>query len=193
MINMYLNELNRLSECDAKVERFVNEIADNLAGGKIVLTGVGKNALIAEMVYEFMLPFNIDCAVLDPHRAAHGNLGLIKNGDTLIMSSKSGNTEELLWLMNMIRRKGISKLNIYLITSNSEGLLMKYEEITSLIVPELQEYSRFLHSPQNTVLSYLLILMTLVSRFAKGLAMTEKDYLLNHQSGEIGKSLEKVS
>jgi arabinose-5-phosphate isomerase len=189
MIRKNILELSKLISYEEEINQFLDDIAVSTLNGRLILTGVGKNALIAEMIYEFLLPFNIDCHVLDPHRAAHGNLGLLRDGDTIVLSSKSGNTEELIWLLRMIEKKGMKDLKFFLITSNPKGKLCYANNIQSLIIPVSFENSLFNHSPQNTVMSYLIIFMGLVTVMARKQEMNERDYLLNHQSGEIGKSL----
>ncbi len=184
-----LKQINLIPEKRQEINRFCNSIKNSYTEkNKIVLCGVGKNALLANLICEFLYPYNITSVVLDPHRALHGNLGLLEKDDILIMTSKSGNTAELVHLMKCLQNKGDIE-NKFLLTCNKDCELAKYDIKCILSVPVSDEVSRFNHSPQTTFVVFAIILFLVVNALANTKEMTQIDYLLNHQAGEIGKVL----
>ena len=74
--------------------------------GKVILVGAGKSGLIANKVNATLRSTGIVSIFLHPNDAAHGDLGVVSEGDIIIMISKSGETEELLDLVPALRRRG---------------------------------------------------------------------------------------
>jgi D-arabinose 5-phosphate isomerase GutQ len=166
--------------------KFVSKIK-NALNGKIILTGVGKNYSLAQLVSEFFLPYNLVAVPLDANHSMHGSLGIIKDGDILIASSKSGNTRELLEMMMALQEKNPNFKNTFLITSNKNCNGKKYFEHV-LVSSEEQENSLCGLSPQTTIEKYLKIYFQILNILNQDNNCTKIDYLLNHQGGTIGKT-----
>lgn len=92
------NMMNQLlSECHKAVE----------SGGKIVASGLGKNVPVCEKFIGTLHSMGISGAFLHTNTALHGDLGVIRNGDLVILLSKSGNTEETVTLARLLKERGI--------------------------------------------------------------------------------------
>lgn len=189
-LNKLINSITNLKVNEKRIAEFCQNIAEAYDGkNKVIFCGVGKNATLSEMICEFLHPYNVISITLDPHRAVHGNLGLINKEDILVLSTKSGNTAELIYLLDCLNKK-MKVENTFLIVSNSEAELKKRFQFKDvLILPSEKEIAKFSHSPQTTILLYAAIMMVLVNRISEKKNLTERDYLLNHQAGDIGKSL----
>ena len=83
-------------------------------GGKVIFTGIGKSGHIATKLSATFNSLGIQAACLHPAEALHGDLGLIREHDTMIMITFSGRTPELLNLMSYIP----SKIPLILMTSH---------------------------------------------------------------------------
>ncbi len=96
---------------DALGDSFVKAVEifmDTLrGGGRIVVTGVGKNLPIAEKISATMASTGSTSIVLNPVQAMHGDLGILADGDCVLALSFSGESEEVLRLLPVIRRRGI--------------------------------------------------------------------------------------
>src|SRR5580658_2194866 len=77
------------------------------AGGKIVFSGVGKSAHIAGKIAATFNSTGISSCFLDPTQALHGDLGLCYEGDLAILMSNSGQSDEILRLLPMLKRFGL--------------------------------------------------------------------------------------
>jgi arabinose-5-phosphate isomerase len=81
------------------------------AGHRAVLTGVGKSGLIARKIAATLLSTGTAALFLHPTEALHGDLGLLRAGDVLIALSYSGESEELLRLLPVLPRLGITMVS----------------------------------------------------------------------------------
>ena len=75
--------------------------------GRVVLTGVGKSGLVARKIVATLNSTGTAAIYLHPTDALHGDLGMVRKNDVVIIISKSGATEELLKLIPMLRRMEI--------------------------------------------------------------------------------------
>lgn len=183
--NVLAHLLNWFEE--QNVYNFAKTIRSCMGAGKIVLAGVGKNYSLAQLVSEFFLPYNIIAVPLDANHSLHGSLGLIKNEDILIASSKSGNTKELVEMMQSLKKKLPEFKNTFLITSSDNSICSELFEHV-LVVPSLEENSLHNLSPQTTISQYLNTYFQILNIINTNNKCTKNDYLLNHQGGSIGKT-----
>ena len=77
------------------------------AGGKVVVTGVGKSLHVAEKTSAILASTGTCSVVLNPVQAMHGDLGMTGPKDLLLALSFSGESEELVRLVPAIRRHGL--------------------------------------------------------------------------------------
>jgi arabinose-5-phosphate isomerase len=89
------------------------------SGHRTVLTGIGKSGLIARKIAATLLSTGTPAAFLHPTEALHGDLGLLAAGDILIALSYSGESDELLRLIPVLPRLGITLVSITGCTSSS--------------------------------------------------------------------------
>ena len=73
-----------------------------------MLTGVGKSGLIARKIAATLLSTGTQAQFLHPTEALHGDLGLLSTGDVLLALSYSGESEELLRLLPVLPRLGVT-------------------------------------------------------------------------------------
>src|SRR3954468_24026145 len=85
------------------------------AGGKLIFCGVGKNAAIAQNVAATFNSTGVSSYFLDATQALHGDLGLVDEGDLTFLLSNSGQSEEIVRLVPMLKR---FQLQIVAFTSN---------------------------------------------------------------------------
>jgi arabinose-5-phosphate isomerase len=82
--------------------------ATSRSGHKTVLTGVGKSGLIARKIAATLLSTGTAALFLHPTEALHGDLGLLTSGDVLLALSYSGESDELLRLLPVLPRLGVT-------------------------------------------------------------------------------------
>ncbi len=76
------------------------------SGGRVVVTGMGKSGIIAQKIAATLSSTGSPALFLHPAEARHGDLGMLARGDVVIALSASGETEEILGLLEMLKRVG---------------------------------------------------------------------------------------
>ncbi|HYB23578.1 MAG TPA: SIS domain-containing protein, partial [Solirubrobacteraceae bacterium] len=101
---------------------------DLLAGcqGRVVWTGMGKSGLICRKLAATMASTGTPALFLHPAEAIHGDLGMVAPGDVVVAVSNSGETEELLRLVEYLKRLGTP---LVAITSNPASTLAGHADL----------------------------------------------------------------
>ncbi|MBO7329521.1 MAG: SIS domain-containing protein, partial [Lentisphaeria bacterium] len=119
----------------ADFEKLADRCASAIdAGGKIVLTGVGKSGYIGKKIAATLSSVGNPAVFMHPVEARHGDLGLLQKNDLLIALSYSGETEELLVVLTPAKRLGVELIAI---TGNRESSLAKMSDfVMEMAVPK---------------------------------------------------------
>src|SRR5262245_51419894 len=96
------------------------------AGGKLIFSGVGKNAPTAQKIAATFNSTGVSSCFLDATQALHGDLGLCAEGDLAFLLSNSGQSEEILRLVPMLKRFG---LRLVAFTSNPASDLARAADL----------------------------------------------------------------
>ena len=162
----------------------------NNTKGNIVFSGVGKSKLILEKTCGTFSSLGIPSYVLDANQATHGSLGNLKNNDTLIIASNSGNTSELMAILKFAKKY---KIKILGISSNSKSQLFKNSNI-NIIYPKVKEIgdNNFKLVPTSSTTALSSIGDALAISVAKLRGFKIKEFGETHPSGSIGKALTPI-
>ena len=135
---------------DSLGESFTRTIAlmqDALAhGGKVVVSGVGKNLHVAEKMSAIFASTGVNSIVLNPVQAMHGDLGMTGANDVLLALSFSGESEEVVRLIPAVRRHG---LKVVALVGNPASTLAKLADVV-LEIPCGKEACPFGMAPTNS-------------------------------------------
>jgi arabinose-5-phosphate isomerase len=118
----------------AAVERVAARLGDSfnravktmVPGGPITTTGIGKSGIVARKIAATLTSLGASTYFLHPTEALHGDLGLFRFGDTLIVVSKSGETKEIIDFLGVIQDY---YLRIISITGNLESTVASMSNI----------------------------------------------------------------
>ena len=94
--------------------------------GRVVLTGMGKSGLIARKIVATLNSTGTAAIYLHPTDALHGDLGMVRKEDVVILISKSGATEEIEKLIPMLKRLGVKLISM---SGNPNSSLVKQSDI----------------------------------------------------------------
>jgi arabinose-5-phosphate isomerase len=167
----------------ASFERAVAMLASS--SGKVILTGVGKSGTIAQKITATLNSTGTPAFYLHPADALHGDLGMVRGDDIVIVLSKSGDTMELSMLLPALRRSGV---RIIAITGNGDSLLAR--EATVVIDCSVEREACPLDLAPTASTTAMLALgdaLAVVLYEAKG--FTREDFALTHPGGTIGRRL----
>lgn len=95
--------------------------------GRVIVAGVGKSGLIARKIAATFTSTGTPAMFLHPVESVHGDLGIVGEDDVAILISKSGESEELLGLIDALARMGV---HIIAMTSGRESRLARSAEVT---------------------------------------------------------------
>lgn len=179
-----------LHSLDSRVfQRLVNESTVSLnAGHKIVVSGLGKNVPICEKFVGSMVSMGLDASFLHTNSAVHGDMGLVKEGDLVILLTKSGETSESIYLARLLKKR---RINLWLLTFVQESTLTR--EISNCIVMDLMHEGDLWNiMPNNSTTMNLILLQGLAMMIAKEMRIDIQQFKRNHPGGHIGEVLENV-
>lgn len=152
---------------------------------KIVVTGLGKNVPICEKFVGSMISLGMDASFLHTNSAVHGDMGILKDGDLLIILSKSGETIETVYLLDNLSDRNV---NTWLLTFNNKSTLA--DRIQKKIVIDLRHEGDLWNiMPNNSTTINLMILQGLAMQIAKEKKLDINAFKKNHPGGNIGKLL----
>lgn len=170
--------------------RWVKEAVETLKSGhKIIVSGLGKNVPICEKFVGSMVSMGLEASFLHTNSAVHGDMGIVKTGDMVIILTKSGETSESIYLARLLKER---KVNMWLLTFVSNSTLT--EEIPNHIVLELgHEGDLWNIMPNNSTTINLIVLQGLAMQVAVDMELELEEFKRNHPGGHIGKILHEAS
>ena len=166
--------------------RWVDEAVETLkAGHKIIVSGLGKNVPICDKFVGSMISMGLDAYFLHTNSAVHGDMGIVKDGDMVIILTKSGETSESIYLARLLKER---KVNMWLLTFNKKSTLT--EEIPNSIILDLEHEGDLWNiMPNNSTTMNLIVLQGLAMMVAKEMNLAINEFKINHPGGHIGKTL----
>lgn len=175
--------------CDRLGDGFERAVAIFLEclekGGKIVVTGIGKNLPIAEKIAATLASTGSTSVTLNPVQAMHGDLGILRPEDSLLALSYSGESEEIVNLIPLVRRNG---LRIVSITGSPASALGQHSDVV-IPIPVDREACPFNMAPTATTTVTLAVGDALALVLLERRGFNRDDYAKLHPGGAIGRSL----
>lgn len=167
-------------------ERFVGVAqaveATILRGGKLIFSGVGKSAHIAQKLVGTFNSTGVASCFLDATQALHGDLGLCEEGDLALLLSNSGQTQEVLRLVPLLKRFG---LPVVAFTCNAGSDLAKGADLLLLYsVPKEACPLSLAPTASTTAALALGDALAMVSLESRG--FTRDDFARLHPAGNLG-------
>ena len=153
--------------------------------GRIVVTGVGKSLHIAEKISATLASTGSTSVVLNPMQAMHGDLGILADLDALLVLSFSGESDELLALVPVVKRRGIP---IIALTGGLESSLAKHSDVIIPVKIE-REACPFNMAPTTSTTATLALGDALAMTLLDARGFEKKDYARLHPAGAIGRAL----
>ncbi|MEX0986594.1 MAG: SIS domain-containing protein [Bacteroidales bacterium] len=156
-------------------------------GGKVIASGMGKAGQVANNIATTLSATGTPAIFLHPSEAQHGDLGVIRENDLLIVLSNSGKTREIIELADLADQlhPGIP---VVLITGNMEGALVEKSKIT-LYTGNPPEVCPLGMTPTTSTTVMMVIGDALTVLLMKKIGFTATDYAKRHHGGYLGERL----
>ena len=157
--------------------------------GRIILTGMGKSGHIGKKIAASLASTGTPSFFVHPAEASHGDLGMITEDDVVIAISNSGESRELVDILNYCKRFGIKLIAI---TKNPESSLGKTADIV-LKLPNNGEACPLGLAPTNSTTATLVLGDILTAGLIQRKGFTKADFNERHPGGKLGSILKRVS
>ena len=177
-------QLNNVAkQIDKDIVKAAELIMDN--SGKLVVCGLGKSGLIGEKIVATLCSTGTKSVFVHAAEALHGDLGIYNPGDPTLLISKSGNTEELVRLIPILRE---FQSPLIALVGNMDSYMAKNVDIVlnGTIESEIDPLGIV---PTTSALAALAIGDALASVLMVKRGFNEADFARYHPGGELGKQL----
>jgi arabinose-5-phosphate isomerase len=156
-----------------------------LSRGRLILTGVGKSALIAQKIVSTLNSTGTPALFMHAADAIHGDLGMIQADDVILCLSKSGETPEIKALLPLLKTRGN---NLIAMTANQQSTLAKVADFV-LWTPVEAEADVHNLVPTTSTTSQLALGDALAVSLLALKGFTSDDFAKYHPGGALGKQL----
>ncbi|MBU1084094.1 MAG: KpsF/GutQ family sugar-phosphate isomerase [Candidatus Omnitrophota bacterium] len=168
---------------DDKFVLIIEALAENK--GRVIVTGMGKPGFIAQKVSATMSSTGTPSLYLHPAEALHGDLGRVTNEDIIIAFSNSGETEEVIRLLPIIKKIGAKLISV---TGNLKSTLAVNSDFSIDSSVEKEACPMGL-APTTSTTAMLAIGDAIAVCLLERKNIKPKDFALYHPGGSLGKRL----
>ena len=192
--------LNAIKTIDCEIEA-INELKDLLdenltkaldlienAKGRIILSGMGKSGHIAKKIAASLASTGTPSFFIHPAEASHGDLGMVTDDDVIIAISNSGESRELIDILNYSKRFGIKLIAI---TKNPDSSLGKAGDIV-LKLPQAKEACPLGLAPTSSTTATLVLGDVITVGMIKRKGFSKAQFNQRHPGGKLGSILQRV-
>ena len=167
---------------DLAVETLVQALRQR---GKVVVLGIGKSGNIGQKIAATLNSTGSTAVVLNSVDALHGDLGIIHDGDVVLVLSYSGETSEVLTLLPALKRFSVRIISV---TGNVKSTLARYSDVL-LPIKIKKEACPFNLAPTASTTAMLVLGDALAMAVLTARGFRRQDFAKHHPSGAIGRSL----
>jgi arabinose-5-phosphate isomerase len=156
--------------------------------GRVVVTGLGKSGLIGRKIAATFSSTGTPALFMHAAEALHGDLGVLADGDAMVAISASGETDELIELLEAVKRLGIPLITL---TARSNSTLAKQSDVI-LDISVREEACSLKLAPTSSTTAALAMGDALAVVLAERRDFQEDDFAALHPAGRLGKKLRRI-
>lgn len=176
---------SHLPKCFPEIIQRILECPEH---GRVVVSGMGKPSFVGMKLSATLASTGTPSYFLHPAEAMHGDFGRFVPGDIALLLSNSGETEELLQMVPVIRDIGCS---IIAITGTTENSLARVADLT-LPIGEIVEAGPIGLAPTTSTTVMLALGDAIAMTLVKARAFSQTQFARFHPGGKLGKMLRPV-
>ena len=155
------------------------------SAGHVVVCGMGKSGIIGRKISSSLTSTGTPSLFLHPAEAIHGDLGMVRSGDVVLMISYSGSTEEIMRLLPAFNRLDA---RLIALTGNPHSIIAEAAEIT-LDISVDREACPLNLAPTTSSLNSLVLGDALAVALMEARGFAETDFANTHPGGTLGRRL----
>ncbi len=153
--------------------------------GRVVITGMGKSGLICQKIAATMASTGTPAMFLHPAEGVHGDLGMLMKGDVVIAVSNSGETDEIVRILPVIKRMGLPLISM---SGNPASTLSRAGDV-SIDISVAEEACPLALAPTSSTTATLAMGDALAVALMLERGFKEEDFALYHPGGALGRRL----
>jgi len=153
--------------------------------GRVVVTGMGKSGHIGGKIAATLASTGTPAFFVHPGEASHGDLGMITSQDVVVALSNSGETDELVNILPLIKRLGVPLVTM---TGNSRSSLAQAADV-NLDVSVAREACPLGLAPTSSTTVALVMGDALAVALLEARGFTAEDFARSHPGGSLGRRL----
>ncbi|MFN3650823.1 MAG: SIS domain-containing protein [Armatimonadota bacterium] len=155
------------------------------AGGRVVVTGIGKSGAVARKSAATLASTGTPALYLHPAEGVHGDLGMVTRHDVAVALSYSGETDEILAILPVLKRLGVGLIAV---TGKPGSTLAEAADVV-LDVSVEREACPLNLAPTTSTTAMLALMDALAVAAMSVRRFTKDDYALFHPAGSLGRRL----
>ncbi|WP_271410826.1 KpsF/GutQ family sugar-phosphate isomerase [Pseudomonas sp. Q1-7] len=153
--------------------------------GRVVVVGMGKSGHIGKKIAATLASTGTPSFFVHPAEASHGDMGMITRDDVVLALSNSGSTAEIVTLLPLIKRLGITLISL---TGNPDSALAK-AAAANLDARVAQEACPLNLAPTSSTTAALVLGDALAIALLEARGFTAEDFAFSHPGGALGRRL----
>ncbi len=153
--------------------------------GRVVVTGMGKSGHIGNKIAATLASTGTPSFFVHPGEASHGDLGMITPQDVMLAISNSGETDEILLILPILKRMGVK---LVALTGNPDSSLARQADATLYCGVEKEACPHNL-APTASTTAALAVGDALAVALLKSRGFTSEDFARSHPAGRLGRRL----
>ena len=199
---MELDRISAIKTIDSEIDT-INHLKDSVKAenltkaldfmqnskGRIIITGMGKSGHIGRKIAASLASTGTPSFFVHPAEASHGDLGMITEDDVVVAISNSGESRELIDILNYCKRFGIKLIAV---TKNAESSLGKAGDVV-LELPNNGEACPLGLAPTSSTTATLVLGDILTVGMIERKGFSKEDFNDRHPGGKLGSILKRVS
>jgi D-arabinose 5-phosphate isomerase GutQ/beta-phosphoglucomutase-like phosphatase (HAD superfamily) len=180
-IQEQINSLENMKYIIESISIILSNINPN---NNIYLTGMGKSGYICKKSASTWQSLSIKSSYIDLPNLPHGDFGIFRDNDILLLISNGGNTSEIIYILKYIKETLKKNINIISIVANKNSEMEKYSNFT-FILDNIKEADLINMTPSTSSIIFMSLLDAIGINIKK--MITKDEFKLYHPCGSLGK------
>ena len=186
--NILNNNISQLKNNFSNMVHIINQIStlikDISISNQIYLSGMGKSGYVCKKCASTWQSLSIKCSYIDLPNLPHGDFGMFRDNDILILISNSGNTEEIIYILKYLKNNLNKKVNTISIVGNKNSAMEALSDFT-YVLDNITEADSINMTPSTSSLIFMALLDGIAINIKKNISKDE--FKMVHPSGSLGK------
>jgi len=180
-------EIEVLEDIKNNINETYSKVVDLIfnSKGKVIVVGVGKSGIIAKKIVATLISTGTPAFFLHPTEAIHGDLGIVQKNDIVLAISKSGNSQEVIEIIPVIKKIGAK---VVALTSNKDSKLAQNSDYI-LFMPVKEEACPLNLAPTSSTTAALVIGDAIAVALMSLRGFKQENFALFHPGGELGRKV----